>query len=135
MHRTYLRPDGSGKAGLAGGDKLMLGATAGGAARLSEGGLRLVIAEGIESALSLLCGLLAGPVQVWAALSTSGMRSLRLPEQIGQLVIAGDGDQPGRAAVQALANRAHALGWRVSLIDPGEGADFNDVLTGKAVAA
>jgi hypothetical protein len=25
VHRTYLRPDGSGKAGLEGGDKLMLG--------------------------------------------------------------------------------------------------------------
>lgn len=135
VHRTFLCPDGSGKAGLAGGDKLMLGATAGGAVRLSGGASRLAVAEGIESALSLLCGLLAGPVIVWAALSTSGLRSLRLPEQIGQLVIAGDGDQPGREAVHALANRAHALGWRVSLIDPGDGADFNDILTGKAVAA
>lgn len=135
VHRTFLRPDGSGKAGLAGGDKLMLGATAGGAVRLSGGASRLVVAEGIESALSLLCGLLARPAPVWAALSTSGLRALRLPEPIGQLVIAGDGDQPGRAAAHTLANRAHGLGWRVSLIDPGEGADFNDVLTGKAVAA
>jgi len=135
VHRTFLRPDGTGKAGLAGGDKLMLGATAGGAVRLSGGASRLAVAEGIESALSLLCGLLSGPAQVWATLSTSGMRALRLPEPIGQLVIASDGDQPGRAAVHALANRAHALGWRVSLIDPGEGADFNDILTGKVVAA
>jgi Toprim domain len=135
VHRTFLRPDGSGKAGLAGGDKLMLGATAGGALRLSGGASRLAVAEGIESALSLLCGLLAMPAIVWAALSTSGMRSLRLPEPIGQLVIAGDGDKPGREAVHVLANRAHALGWHVSLIDPGEGADFNDILTGKAVAA
>jgi hypothetical protein len=135
VHRTYLRADGTGKAGLAGGDKLMLGATAGGAVRLSGGPMRLAVAEGIESALSLLCGLLAGPVTLWASLSTSGMRGLRLPEQIGQLVIAGDGDQPGREAAHVLANRAHALGWPVSLIDPGEGADFNDILTGKAVAA
>lgn len=135
VHRTYLRPDGSGKAGLAGGDKMMLGATSGGAVRLSGSAVRLVIAEGIESALSLLCGLLAGPANVWAALSTSGMRALRLPEQAGLLVIAGDGDLPGREAGAALADRAHALGWRVSLIDPGIGADFNDVLTGKAVAA
>jgi hypothetical protein len=92
------------------------------------------VAEGIESALSLLCGLLAGPVTLWASLSTSGMRALRLPDQIGQLVIAADGDRPGREAANVLANRAHALGWRVSLIDPGEGADFNDILTGKAVA-
>lgn len=135
VHRTYLRADGSGKAGLAGGDKLMLGATAGGAVRLSGGASRLAVAEGIESALSLLCGLLAGPAMVWAALSTSGMRSLRLPSNPGQLVIAGDGDRPGREAAYALASRADALGWQVSLIDPGAGADFNDVLTGKAVAA
>lgn len=135
VHRTFLRPDGTGKAGLAGGDKLMLGATAGGAVRLSDGLSRLAVAEGIESAMSLLCGLLARPVAVWAALSTSGMRSLRLSPETGQLVIAGDGDRPGREAAHALASRAHALGWQVSLIDPGTGADFNDILTGKAVAA
>jgi hypothetical protein len=135
VHRTYLRPDGSGKAGLAGGDKLMLGATAGGAVRLSGGVSRLVAAEGIESALSLLCGLLAEPATVWAALSTSGLRSLRLPEKPSRLVIAGDGDQPGREAAHALATRAHTLGWSVAMLEPGNGADFNDVLTGKAVAA
>jgi hypothetical protein len=135
VHRTYLRPDGSGKAGLAGGDKLMLGATAGGAVRLSGGISRLVVAEGIESALSLLCGLLAEPATVWAALSTSGLRSLRLPEKPSRLVIAGDGDQPGREAAHALATRAHTLGWSVAMLEPGNGADFNDVLTGKAVAA
>lgn len=135
VHRTYLRADGTGKAGMAGGDKLMLGATAGGAVRLSGGASRLAVAEGIESALSLLCGLLAGPAMVLAALSTSGMRSLRLPCDPGQLVIAGDGDRPGREAAHALASRAHALGWQVSLIDPGAGADCNDILTGKAVAA
>lgn len=135
VHRTYLRADGSAKAGLASGDKLMLGATAGGAVRLSGFASRLAVAEGIESALSLLCGLLAGPAMVWAALSTSGMRSLRLPSVAGQLVIAGDGDRPGREAAHALASRANALGWQVSLIDPGAGADFNDILTGKAVAA
>lgn len=135
VHRTYLRPDGSGKAGLAGGDKLMLGATAGGAVRLSGGISRLVVAEGIESALSLLCGLLTEPATVWAALSTSGLRSLRLPEKPSRLVIAGDGDQPGREAAHALATRAHTLGWSVAMLEPGNGADFNDVLTGKAVAA
>lgn len=135
VHRTFLRPDGNGKAGLAGGDKLMLGATSGGAVRLAGGDFPLVVAEGIESALSLLCGLLAGPTQVWAALSTSGMRSLRLPEKAGKLTVASDGDQPGREAAFSLADKAHLLGWRVSQIDPGEGTDFNDVLTGKAVAA
>jgi len=135
VHRTYLRPDGSGKAGLDGGDKLMLGATAGGAVRLTDGPGRLVVAEGIESGLSLACGLLDGPATLWAGLSTSGIRGLCLPVQPGRLTIACDGDTPGRDAAHALAERAHGLGWQVGICDPGDGADWNDILTGKAVAA
>lgn len=41
-------------------------------------------------------------------MSTSGMRSLRLPSVAGQLVIGGDGDRPGREAAYALASRANA---------------------------
>lgn len=109
VHRTYLRPDGAGKADIEPA-KAMLGATAGGAVRLSDGPSRLVVAEGIESGLSLLCGLLDGPATVWAALSTSGLRGLRLPAQAGRLTVATDGDGPGREAGHALADRAHGLG-------------------------
>lgn len=133
VHRTYLRPDGSGKADIDPA-KAMLGATAGGAVRLADGPSRLVVAEGIESGLSLLCGLLDGPATVWAALSTSGLRGLRLPSQLGRLTIACDGDGPGREAAHNLAERAHALGWQVGILDPGNGADFNDILTRKAAA-
>uniref|UniRef100_UPI00115AE21E DUF7146 domain-containing protein n=1 Tax=Thalassovita litoralis TaxID=1010611 RepID=UPI00115AE21E len=61
VHRTYLRHDGNGKAAVTP-DKAMLGATAGGAVRLSEGQHALAVGEGIETTLSLLCGLLRGPV-------------------------------------------------------------------------
>lgn len=131
IHRTYLRSDGSGKAAIHP-DKAMLGAVAGGAVRLCREPSWLVVAEGIESGLSLLCGLLDTPATVWAGLSTSGLRRLHLPQQAGRLTIAVDGDEPGRAAGQALAERAHALDWQVSILDPGNGADFNDVLAGKA---
>ena len=134
VHRTYLRPDGTGKADIEP-TKAMLGATAGGAVQLSVGPSRLAVGEGIESTLSLLCGLLDGPATAWAALSTSGLRGLRLPARVGRLTIACDGDTAGRAAAHALAERAHALGWQVSILDPGNGADFNDILTGTAVAA
>lgn len=134
VHRTWLRPDGSGKAAVEP-SKAMLGATAGAAVRLSGGPSRLVVAEGIETALSLLCGLLDAPATVWAALSTSGLRGLRLPAQPGRLTIACDGDAPGRAAAHALAGRAHAHGWQVGFLDPGDGQDFNDHLTGNTVAA
>lgn len=134
VHRTYLCPDGTGKAAIVP-DKMMLGATAGGAVRLADGPSRLVVAEGIESGLSLLCGLLDDPVTLWAGLSTSGLRGLRLPPQPSRLAIACDGDAAGREAAYALAERAHGLGWQVGILDPGNGADFNDILTGKAVAA
>lgn len=103
--------------------------------RLSDGPLRLVVGEGLESTASLLCGLLDGPVTAWAALSTSGLRGLRLPLLPHRLTIAQDGDAPGRAAALDLAARATVLGWKVDLLDPGDGADFNDILTGKAVTA
>jgi len=75
------------------------------------------------------------PAAIWAALSTSGLRGLHLPPQPGRLTIAADGDTPGRQAAHALAERAHALGWQAGICDPGDGADFNDILTRKADAA
>ena len=134
VHLTYLRPDGSGKADIEPA-KAMLGATAGGAVRLTEGRSRLVVSEGVESVLSLLCGLLDDPVTLWAALSTSGLRGLRLPPEPGRLTIATDGDAQGRAAGHTLAERAHAMGWQVSLLPAPAGRDWNDILTEKAVAA
>ncbi len=133
VHRTYLRPDGLGKADIEPA-KAMLGATAGGAVRLADGPSRLVVAEGIESGLSLQCGLLDGPATVWAGLSTSGLRGLRLPPKPGWLTIACDGDGPGREAAHNLAERAHVLGWQVSTLDPGTGRDFNDILQERRAA-
>ena len=134
VHRTYLRPDGSGKADIVPA-KAMLGSTTGGAVRLTEGHSLLLVGEGIESTLSPLCGLLSEPVTAWAALSTSGLRGLRLPPQLGRLTIACDGDTAGREAAHALAERAHGLGWQVGIMDPGAGTDFNDILNRKAVTS
>ena len=84
VHRTYLRPDGLAKAAVEPA-KAMLGSTAGGAVTLQDGPGRLVVAEGIETALSLVSGLLPLPMRLLAALSTSGIRALRLPDQPGRL--------------------------------------------------
>ena len=134
VHRTYLRADGSAKADTVPA-KLMLGAVAGGAVRLTEGPGPLVVAEGIETALSLASGLLRTPATVWAALSTSGIRGLSLPDQPGRLTIAPDGDTAGREAANALGARAYALGWQVSLLPAPDGRDWNDILTMKGEAA
>jgi hypothetical protein len=134
VHRTYLRCDGSGKADVTP-SKAMLGAVQGGAVRLSHGPQTLAVAEGIETALSLSSGLLRVPATVWAALSTSGIRGLHLPDKPGRLTIAADGDAAGRTAAQALATRAHGTGWQVSLLPAPDGRDWNDILTMEGKAA
>lgn len=134
VHRTYLRADGTGKAAVEPA-KAMLGATRGGAVRLAEAEGPLVVAEEVETALSLASGLLRCPATIWAALSTSGMKALHLPAQPGRLTIATDGDEPGTAAGRELATRATALGWRVSILPAPLGRDWNDILSLKGGAA
>ena len=132
VHRTFLRPDGSGKADVPDA-KLMLGRCTGGAVRLADG-QALVVAEGIETALSLASGLLRRPAAIWAALSAPGMAAMRVPGTPGRLTVATDGDDAGRAAGRSLAKRATALGWTVSLLPAPEGRDWNDILTMKGSA-
>jgi hypothetical protein len=58
------------------------------------------------------------------------MRGLDLPQRTGDLIIATDSDDggPGKEAGNALAHRADALGWQVSLMPAPGGQDWNDVL-------
>ena len=125
VHRTFFSKRGN---RLKRDAKMMLGPCAGGAVRLSDGPGPLVVAEGIETGLSLLSGLLNAPATVLAALSASGLRALKLPPTPGELIVATDGDDPGRKAGDVLANRAARLGWRVSLMPAPDGKDWNDVL-------
>ena len=113
LHRTYLDPVGPRKANC-NPAKMMLGTCKGGAAHLRDGCRSLTVAEGIETALSVGMGLEPGAA-LWAALSTAGMAGLALPNPVvfgGLLLIATDGDKPGRAAGSTLADRAVAQGWR-----------------------
>lgn len=128
VHRTYLRADGSGKAGLEGGDKLMLGPVCGGAVRVANAHGPLIVGEGIETTLSALKLYGKTNASAWAALSTSGMSGLRLPAALGQLILAPDGDKAGRTAALMLADRAARDGWTVSILTPPKDGDFNDLL-------
>ena len=125
VHRTFFDKQGN---RLAKSAKMMLGPCSGGAVRLSEAVGPLVVCEGIETGLSLLSGLLDGPATLWATLSTSGMKALQLPPKPHKLVIATDGDDPGKVAGDALARDAHALGWKVSLMPAPDGQDWNDAV-------
>ena len=131
VHRTYLAEPGV-KAETSP-VKAMLGCCSGGAVRLSDGSGPLVVAEGIETMLSLrdashsAADDAIAPKRFWAALSTSGIAGLKLPDAPGEIIIAPDGDAPGRAAADKLAHRANALSWQVSILEPpGDGLDWND---------
>jgi putative DNA primase/helicase len=76
IHRTFLAHDGAGKAPVDP-QKMMLGPCRSGAVRLGPIGDRLMVAEGIETALS---AMQATGQPAWAALSTSGLRTLGLPD-------------------------------------------------------
>ena len=131
VHRTYLKPDGSGKADVEP-VKAMLGNCAGGAVQLVGADGALVVCEGVETGLSLASGLLQRPATIWAAMSASGMGNLRLPTTPARLTIATDGDDAGRDAAHKLADRAHKLGWSVTFLHAPDGKDWNDVLQEKA---
>lgn len=127
VHRTYLRPDGSDKAGIAP-DKAALGPIAGGAVRLTLPGPVLAVGEGIESSLSFAVVTRA---PIWAALSTSGLRGLVLPDlpAAATVLIVADNDTPGLAAAEELAERAAEEGRAVRVAcPPVPGDDFNDLL-------
>jgi len=127
IHRTYLRHDGSAKADVAP-NKMMLGASSGGAVRFGRDAPLIVVAEGIETALSV--GL-SSRATCWAALSASGLKALQLPPLpvAAVVVVAADHDQPGLEAARILADRLEREGRAASVIKPPQpGQDFNDIL-------
>ncbi len=128
VHRTFLARDGSGKAPVDP-QKMMLGPCRGGAVRLSQPGDMLMVGEGIETCLT---AMQATGHPAWAALSTSGLRTLDLPESVREVIVLADGDDPGEAAARDCALRWQRQGRRVRIARPPRGQDFNDMLTGTA---
>ena len=123
VHRTFLRTDGRGKADLAP-DKMTVGRCKGAAVPLAPAESMLAVAEGIESALSIL----AAGLPTWAALSAGGIRNLILPAAVRQVTIAADPDPVGLIAARAAARRWQAEGRSVAIARPPLGHDFNDLL-------
>ena len=125
IHRTFLARDGAGKAPVSP-DKMMLGPSRGGAVRLSEAGPQLMVGEGLETCLSAMQAM--GGAPTWAALSTSGLRSLDLPLDVQEVIILADADDAGEKAAKAAALRWRGEGRRARIARPPTGQDFNDLL-------
>lgn len=129
MHRTFLRPDGLGKAEMTAPRRMMPGELPDGACvPLSTfSGGALGIAEGIETAMSAsaLYGL-----PVWAALSSAGLRKWFPPAGCTEVAIFGDSDPKfgGQAAAYHLAHRLAVRGVEVTVhLPPNAGEDWNDI--------
>ncbi|MEM9625347.1 MAG: toprim domain-containing protein [Pseudomonadota bacterium] len=124
VHRTFLQRHGAGKAPVSPA-KMMLGSCRGAAVRLAHAEAELMVGEGIETCLAAM--QVAG-IPAWAALSTSGLRTLDLPEHIKSVIVLADGDEPGEAAAKACAGRWKREGRAVRIAWPPKGRDFNDLL-------
>jgi hypothetical protein len=131
IHRTFLARDGSGKAPLDP-QKMMLGPCRGGAVRLAPAGDVLLVGEGIETSLA---AMQASGHPAWAALSTSGLMALDLPQSVRDVIVLADGDEAGKAAARGAALRWKREGRRVRIAYPSEGMDFNDMVLGRAPIA
>jgi putative DNA primase/helicase len=126
IHRTFL--DGGGKAPVDP-QKMMLGPCRGGAVRLGDPTDLLMVREGIETCLAAM-QVTGNPT--WAALSTSGLRTLDLPKDVHNVIVLADGDDAGEAAARDCAWRWMREGRVVRIARPPRGTDFNDMLLGRA---
>jgi hypothetical protein len=124
IHRTWLAPDGNGKAAVDT-QRRAMGHILGNAVRLTPHDKILVVGEGIETMLSLVEAVPGLPV--WAALSSGHLGAVLLPEGLQRLYIAIDRDQAGQRAAERLSARAIEVGMPVRVLEPQLG-DFNDDL-------
>ena len=126
IHRTYLSATGAKPA--VDEVKKMLGPVRGGCVRLAAAADGFIaIGEGIETCLSVQQ---ATGLPTWAALSTSGMRSLELPDGIRRITILADADDNGKgeAAARDAGRRWLREGRVVKIARPPPNKDFNNVL-------
>ncbi len=123
-HRTWLAPDGGGKAPIDTPRRAM-GDLLGNAVRFGVAGDVVAAGEGIETMLSLR-GVLP-TMAMAAALSAAHLAAILFPETLRRLYIARDDDPAGDGAMAALIDRAQAVGIEAITLSPRLG-DFNEDL-------
>ena len=116
----YLRPDGADRLRDSKG-KTSWGRAAGSAVMLSpfdDVTMGLVIAEGVETGISLLMADLA---PVWCCGGAGNLAAFPVLGGIEALTIAADADEPGQKAAEAVAARWHEAGREAVIIAPPAG--------------
>lgn len=122
-HRTWLAPDGSGKAPVADPRRAM-GHLLGNGVRFGRCGPVMMAGEGIETILSLRQ---AATMPAIAGLSAAHLAAILFPVPLRRLYVARDDDPAGAAALTTLRARALAAGIEVVSLEPRL-SDFNDDL-------
>lgn len=123
-HRTWLAPDGTGKAPIDIQRKAM-GDLLGHAVRFGLSGDVLAAGEGIESVLSareVMPGISAA-----AALSAAHLAAIQFHDALRRLYVVRDNDRAGDGARNTLIERANAVGIEAIALSPMLG-DFNEDL-------
>jgi len=123
-HRTWLSPDGSGKAPIDTPRRAM-GDLLGNAVRFDRATHVMAAGEGIETMLSLRMALPHMPMV--AALSAAHLAAILFPATLRRLYIARDDDLAGDNAMASLVERAQAVGIEAITLSPRL-EDFNEDL-------
>ena len=132
LQRIYLDPARPAKAPVADAKKGM-GSLRGAAVALGTlGAGTLVVAEGVETALSLLTARPA--LRGAAALSAAGLAVFTPPDGAARVLIARDNDRAGIDAAARLLARCRARALPATVLVPAQG-DFNDELRARGAEA
>ena len=131
VHRTWLSPEGSGKAPIDTPRRAM-GDLLGHAVRFGTAHDVIAAGEGIETILSLRMALPGLPMA--AALSAAHLSAILFPATLRRLYIARDDDPAGDGARDSLVERAQTAGIEAIVLSPTLG-DFNEDLRTLGVGA
>lgn len=124
VQMTKLRADGCAKRGSQQ-DRLTFGPYKGSACRLfnvTED--TMAVAEGVETALAFYA---LRKIPTWATFGTANLEAFEPPAGIRKLLIAADGDEPGREAARAMSERLRRR-LHVVIAPAPDGFDWLDVL-------
>lgn len=127
IQRTWLSPDGTGKAPVGKAAKLTLARMHDAAIRLGRTGALLGIAEGVETALS---AMQIFSLPTWAMTGAGRLGAAVLPEGVRRVAVLADNGQVGlREAEKAAQHYADAYGVETFIEAPPDGfGDWNDFL-------
>ncbi|RWD39650.1 toprim domain-containing protein [Mesorhizobium sp.] len=123
-HRTWLAPDGTGKAPIDTPRRAM-GDLLGHAVRFGVPGSVMAAGEGIETTLSLRCAM--PDMAMAAALSAAHLAAILFPPTLHRLYVIRDNDPAGDGARDTLIERATEAGIEAIVLSPAM-EDFNEDL-------